>query len=224
MIKAIIFDYDGTLSNRTTSAYNAIKHIITSNSKKVLSKIELEAIVQDCLTWDQFGAFNRKFLFDNLRNKYDIDINVSDEATYWYEHFCGFQVLYPKSIEVIERLQKEYKLAIITNGQSSTQKKKIENVGLNNYISNIYVGGDFEHQKPHSQIYLQCCEDLGVDPSECLFVGDTFSTDILGAYRLNMKCVFLINDRNRPMEFDEIYRIYNIEELCQVIDGINQPA
>ena len=52
MIRGIIFDYDGTLSNRFESAYRMYRWMIEEISGMDPSSIDFEEIVQECLYWD----------------------------------------------------------------------------------------------------------------------------------------------------------------------------
>lgn len=47
------------------------------------------------------------------------------------------------------------------------------------------------HTKPAPENYLACCEGLGVDPSECLYVGDGGSNELAGARAVGMRAVHL---------------------------------
>lgn len=47
------------------------------------------------------------------------------------------------------------------------------------------------HTKPAPDNYLACCEGLGVDPSECLYVGDGGSNELAGARAVGMRAVHL---------------------------------
>lgn len=45
--------------------------------------------------------------------------------------------------------------------------------------------------KPDPAIYLACCELLGVDPSEAVFVGDGANDELAGALRVGMDAVLI---------------------------------
>jgi putative hydrolase of the HAD superfamily len=47
-------------------------------------------------------------------------------------------------------------------------------------------------RKPDPAIYLLSCERLGVDPEECLFVGDGANDELAGAERVGMKAVCIL--------------------------------
>jgi putative hydrolase of the HAD superfamily len=47
------------------------------------------------------------------------------------------------------------------------------------------------HRKPAPENYLACCAALGVEPAECLYVGDGGSNELAGARAVGMRAVFL---------------------------------
>lgn len=47
------------------------------------------------------------------------------------------------------------------------------------------------HRKPAPENYLLCCERLGVEPADCLYVGDGGSDELAGARRVGMRAVHL---------------------------------
>jgi putative hydrolase of the HAD superfamily len=52
--------------------------------------------------------------------------------------------------------------------------------------------------KPDPQIYLHCCELLGVEPAEAMFVGDGANDELGGAERVGMKAVLIHRPGQEP--------------------------
>ena len=55
MIKALLFDFDGTLSDRQMNAYGVFDHYLRPYFKD-LDDLEYEAVLQDLLTFDCNGT------------------------------------------------------------------------------------------------------------------------------------------------------------------------
>jgi putative hydrolase of the HAD superfamily len=53
--------------------------------------------------------------------------------------------------------------------------------------------------KPDPRIYLHCCELLGVDPHDAVFVGDGANDELAGAERVGMKAILIHNPGEEPM-------------------------
>jgi putative hydrolase of the HAD superfamily len=53
--------------------------------------------------------------------------------------------------------------------------------------------------KPDPRIYLHCCELLGVDPHEAVFVGDGANDELGGAERIGMEAILIHPPDEEPM-------------------------
>ena len=201
MIKGIIFDYDGVLTKRYVSAYHMYQWIICSITNKEKSDLDVEEMVQTCMIWDEFGHSDKKYVFDKMKEHWFHDLDVSYWRTYWYEHFDAFQIVSDDAFDVLNQLHKHYKLAILSNGFSHSQHKKISSLKLETYFDVVIVSGDYEMQKPDTRIFQIACDKLKLDPSEVAMVGDTFFTDLSGAMRIGMQPVWYCHERRSISEF-----------------------
>ncbi|CAG7638702.1 unnamed protein product [Allacma fusca] len=87
---------------------------------------------------------------------------------------------------LLKNLHKQYQLAIVTNGPSQSQWEKIRELKLEEYFDCIVVSGDLKWEKPQPEIFHRVCTTLGVQPYECLIVGDKVETDIVGGFRAQL--------------------------------------
>lgn len=224
MIKAIIFDFDGTLSNRQANAYGIFEDYLYPYFKD-LSDIEYEAIIQDLMITDCNGSIPvhyRLLPFINKYSKYLPD-DFEDEFTpFYFEYMWKYAVLKPHTIEMLETLKKNYKIGLLSNGDSASQHNKIDHCGLPSYFDEVIVTGDYNVHKPNPEIYKIMADKLGVKCEECLFIGDTFSSDILGAIRANMIPVWISQLSERPANRYSGYRIQDMKELYAILDKENK--
>ncbi|MEG0240440.1 HAD family hydrolase [Anaerorhabdus sp.] len=220
-IKAIVFDFDGTLSLRSHAAYDKYRH-----DMKILfphvdeHSIEFEAIVQNCITWDQYGTVSKKFVFDQLAKTYNLDKSITDDlASKWLDNFHLFQVLRDGVFDTLTELKKNYKLGCITNGDSKGQHSKLDICGLKPYFDSVIVSGDFGVHKPDPRIFIESCSQLGIEPDEMVYVGDTFYADVYGATLAGCTPVWLWPDRERPCQSD-VHHIYSFSEIIEKVEEI----
>ena len=218
MIQGIIFDYDGVLTKRYVSAYHMYQWIICSITNKEKSDLDVEEMVQTCMIWDEFGHSDKKNVFDKMKEHWFHDLDVSYWRTYWYEHFDAFQIVSDDAFDVLNQLHKHYKLAILSNGFSHSQHKKISSLKLETYFDEVIVSGDYEIQKPDTRIFQIACDKLKPDPSEVAMVGDTFFTDLSGAMRIGMQPVWYCHER-RPISDFYVPVVKDFKELEQYFLG-----
>ena len=217
MIKAILFDFDGTLSNRQMNAYLMFRDFLKPYFPD-LNEIEFEAVMQDALTFDCNGTTETHQRMIPFINKYG-DLLPDDCNEKFIEfskmNMYRFAVLKDETIDVLERLKGKYKLCILSNGFSFSQHNKIKQVKIEDYFDVILVSGDLSFKKPETEIFEYAAQQLGVKCEECLMIGDVFASDILGAIRAGMTPVWILEDTERPA-LD--YHGYRIEKLDQIFD------
>lgn len=187
MIKGILFDFDGTLSYRAASAYQMYKYLLGILFPELdKDGMTMEARVQRCLLWDEYGTINKQHVLEMIREKWKSDLDVSYYKDLWYRRFNDFQVIMPEAYAVLAKLKEKYKIGIVSNGDGVTQRLKIEQLKLPRYFEVIELSGDLGVAKPDVRIYQAAATALHLPCQEIAFIGDTFDTDILGAWRAGM--------------------------------------
>ena len=219
MIKALIFDFDYTLSNRSIALYPMLKDIIKKYLPN-LDEIEKEAVVQKLMFLDEFGTKSRKSSIEYLASTYHLDIDeLQKEFSDLSLRMAPLTVLDDEAIPLLEYLKKEtsYKLAILTNGYYESQKLKIDSTGIAKYFDYIIMSAQTGYQKPDKRAFGYVIDKLKLKSEECLYIGDVFFNDILGAYRAGMKYVLVNNFRKwRYMEgIDVIDHLSMLKEVLK---------
>ena len=72
--------------------------------------------------------------------------------------------------------------------------------------------------KPDPRIYEICCEWLGIEPAECLFVGDGANDELPGAERVGMTAVQLRVPGEELTESGQRWQGRAIERLDEVLE------
>jgi HAD superfamily hydrolase (TIGR01662 family) len=83
-----------------------------------------------------------------------------------------------------------YYLAVLSN-RSQPYREQLDRLGLAHYFDYLFHAGDMQNWKPGSQVFLRCMQEMGVEPGEALYVGDSFYADVLGSSRVGMTPVLL---------------------------------
>jgi putative hydrolase of the HAD superfamily len=211
-IKAVLFDFDHTLGRRPDYAYACYKHIL-EESVTFDDPIEEEAVLQEMMIWDQQGDVNKNYIKEKLADMLDIHLPYDDLDKYWDEHLWEYTVLMPHCEEVLTYLNRKYIIGLISNGKSWGQRMKVKQGGLERFFpeERTAVSGDYDVRKPDPRFFQKACEKFGVKPAECVYVGDLFYRDVLGAYRAGMKPVW-ITETDVPYTAD-VTIIHDLIEL-----------
>lgn len=69
--------------------------------------------------------------------------------------------------------------------------RKLETLGVDRYFTYHSCAQETGYLKPHKEPFLHMAGLMGLDPSEVLYVGDSYRKDMVGAKRAGMKTILL---------------------------------
>ncbi|OYT54300.1 MAG: hypothetical protein B6U72_03150 [Candidatus Altiarchaeales archaeon ex4484_2] len=217
-IKAILFDLDNTLINfsefkkrATKAAARAMKNAGLVGETREIEKNLIEFYFRHGIESDD--AF-QKFL-EKQTGRVEYRILAAGVNAYLKEKYRHLEP-YPGTIETLEGLRdKNYKLGIVSDGLRLKAWMRLVESGLDEFFQVVVTYDDTGEQKPSEKPFLKACGELGVEPHDCLFVGDWPERDILGAGRAGMKtCLALYGG----YEGEADYVIGDIRELLKLLD------
>ncbi len=145
-------------------------------------------------TMDQINAEKIEVLYnhiddDKLRQDIDKTLHLTSIQTEKaLENIPLKYEMYRPLWELLPKLRKRYRLAIINNGNAIAKKywdKDFDFSGFDLFINSALVGV----QKPNPEIFLIVCRKLNLKPEQCLFMDDNLE-NILAARKLGMVTIY----------------------------------
>ena len=124
------------------------------------------------------------------------------------------------AIPVVKELSTSFLIGVVSNGLPDVQYKKLDVIGLNGIFSCIVLSEEIGIRKPDPRIFQYAADTLQVQPIECLYVGDSYRNDIIGAKTAGMK-VCWYNCESSPPENTEIkadFIITSMKELTGILE------
>ena len=108
--------------------------------------------------------------------------------------------LFPGVPEALGRLRANgVSMALVTNGDKSQQRRKIEQFDLAGFFDVIVIEGEFGVGKPEESVYRHVLDSLEVRPSEAWMVGDNLEWDVAAPQRLGLRGVWVdVHGRGLP--------------------------
>lgn len=105
------------------------------------------------------------------------------------------------------------KIGMVTNGPSGHQRKKIRALGAEKWIPDdcIIISGECGVSKPDPEIFYVAQKKLGLHPEECIFAGDNYLNDIVGAKRAGWKTIW-INKRGQDISGEAYQPDYTVTD------------
>ena len=226
MIKVIAFDLDHTLFDRyatLTEVSKKLRELLPVNPK-----LSDEEICEIMINHDRnFVHLGWKRLQEELNFNSPLFTEILGEDTYRMavmREFMNVAVPFPFTVPTLRLLKERgYKLALITNGRSELQRRKIEMLEIEKYFDEIYVGGEHEKQKPHVEPFLYVAEKLGVDTCEMVYVGDNPENDIEASRKAGCLPIFVNTTKTWVLPNIEKapYSVETVAEIPELIENIN---
>lgn len=119
--------------------------------------------------------------------------------------------------EILEALRPHYKIGILSNGFKEVQHKKIKNAGLNEYFDKVILSDDIGLNKPRRELFEYALNKMGVTAGRTVMIGDSWSSDIEGAYKSNIDQIWYNPDNETPKGFKPTYTIKKLDELKGIL-------
>jgi putative hydrolase of the HAD superfamily len=99
--------------------------------------------------------------------------------------------VFPGAVDALEDLRRRgVRLALITNGDGETQRRKIERFSLDVHFDHIQIEGEHGFGKPEERAYRHALAALDVAVNETWMVGDNLEWEVAAPQRLGIYTVW----------------------------------
>ena len=167
MIKAVLFDLDGTLADTAPDLGHALNRQRIDRNLPILPIDQIRG---------QASAGARGLMGLGFKIKlgdpgYEA---MRDEFLNFYEErLCHDTHLFPGIAELLDELDARNLLwGIVTNKPGRFTNPLLQQLGLSSRAACVISGGDTAKYKPHPEPLLTAIKALAVEPSECIYLGD----------------------------------------------------
>lgn len=120
---------------------------------------------------------------------------------------------FPWVRSALERLmQLGYHISVISNADGRV-RQDLEYTRLAGYMEQVFDSTIVGYEKPDARIFCQALHVLNQQPEQCLYVGDVYSIDVLGANRVGIAAVHL-----DPYDLYTDWKGYHIHSVADLPD------
>lgn len=192
MIRAVLFDLDGTVINTNDLVIGSWRHTLKENLGLYPDDSEI------------ISSFGEPLVVTAKR----YDENKVDMLCAAYRHFNvsmhdSMIKKYEGMDEAIRSLKSlDIKLGIVTSKRKIMAERGLKNFGLFDYMDVIVAVEDTISHKPHGEPLLKALEILDLLPEETLYVGDTHFDILCGKDAGCRTCIV----RYSMIPFDELMK------------------
>jgi putative hydrolase of the HAD superfamily len=225
-IKAVIFDFIGTLAN--------VRNYKLEDSKKELCKAIAKAgfnVGDECFleAYDQAHEKYRIIRYQELIEVTNAvwiaealnalgfktcpeDECVKTAVNIFFEDYLNSLELRPCVKKLLGRLSAKQRLGLVSNfTYAPVIYAGLRKLGVNQFFNAVLVSDEVGWRKPHVEIFEEALRRLKIQAEEAVYVGDSPLEDIKGAKSSGMKTVFV------PSQFYSLEDLYRSEQKPEMI-------
>ncbi|MDZ4202794.1 MAG: HAD-IA family hydrolase [Gallionella sp.] len=167
MIKAVLFDLDGTFADTAPDLAAALNH---TRATRQLPPLALE-IIRPQASHGSRGLL--KLGFDIAPDAPDYDSLRDIFLDYYERNICTHTTLFPGMDELIAEIEgRDIKWGIVTNKPHRYTVPLMQALGYAERADCLVSGDTCPQSKPHPAPMFKACEIIGVEPEHCLYLGD----------------------------------------------------
>jgi phosphoglycolate phosphatase len=210
-IKAMIFDFDGTLAFLNIDficmrecVLNLVKQFGVkegSIGEKYILEI-IDEVYQ--ILWRRNSSRAEKFFQEAHQILYEIELKAAKEGR-----------LIPKAAETLKVLRgKGIKVGIVTRNCEDAVRKVFPNI--DDYCDVFISRNSIKKVKPHPDHLTSVMKALNVSGEEAAMIGDHI-IDIQAGKRVGMKTIGVLTGRIKRGEFEKAGADYVLEEVSEIL-------
>lgn len=167
MIKAVLFDLDGTFADTAPDLATALNH---TRAMRDLAPLPLAALRPQASHGSR-GLIKTGFGIDPDHSDYNTLRDIF--LDYYANNICVHSKLFGNMAQLIDTLeQRGIKWGIVTNKPHRYTVPLMQALGYAERAACLVSGDSYAHAKPHPEPLLKACQIIGVAAAECLYVGD----------------------------------------------------
>jgi len=167
VIKAVLFDLDGTFADTAPDLAAALNH---TRATRHLPPLPLD-IIRPQASHGSRGLLKLGFGIEPEHPGYDALRDIF--LDYYERNICVHTRLFGDMTELVSVLeQRGIKWGIVTNKPHRFTLPLMQALGMASRAACLISGDTCAHAKPHPEPMLKACELIGVLPEQCLYLGD----------------------------------------------------
>ncbi len=218
MIKAVLFDLDGTLVDSLYDLADSANYALESKGYPTHEAEKYKYFVGDGMK-----KLMERVLPENHRSEAEI-LDLLQIFLAWYgKHYTDKTYVYDGIIPLLDSLKnKGIKLGVVTNKADDMAQKVVEKL-LSGYFD--YVLGKCERfpTKPNPAATLYVMQEMNVNPSECIFIGDSGmdAKNGVNCGAVSVGALWGFREKTELLENGAQYTVNSPLELLEIIEKIN---
>jgi putative hydrolase of the HAD superfamily len=232
---ALLFDLDGTLRHNQPSAEHTFFDFAARLGAPDSLEKRLRAMRWSHEYWAQSAVLMKDLetyqgqedlFWVNYSRRHLVSFDCTEElaeqmapklARLMKEEYRPQDIVPAEVIETLQCLKAAgYRLGIISN-RTKPYLEQLQTLKLHGFFECAIAAGEVSAWKPDPEIFYHAVRQLGIPSERCLYVGDNYYADVIGAQRAGLRPVLLDPEGVFPDAGCDV--IHRFDELKNLLDA-----
>jgi len=201
--KLVLFDVDHTLLDFDLAEHRAIEQAWSTYFSECSSKEQYREVHRDINTslWREVEQGNIRPGFVRLERsrrllaRYGLDESLAEVLGDRFLKTLSETAVWLTGAEAaFAYASSHFKVGLVTNGLCAVQYPRVDSLGIRSMLSTYQISEEVGVSKPHPEMIERAIKEGKVEPSECLMVGDSLTSDYQGAINAGVDFCWLNTD------------------------------
>jgi putative hydrolase of the HAD superfamily len=182
-LQGILLDLDETLYSREEAFWGWLD--VEARTAANPGRLDLRKVAD----LDQHGRGDKRALLEYLDSSLEWRQAHEARLERFRSGISAMVQLAPGVRESLTRIAGQWKLGLVSNGTSATQRAKLRALALDTLFDPVVISEEVGFRKPEVRIFELAIANWRVPASSVLFVGDDPISDIAGARSAGMRAL-----------------------------------
>lgn len=214
----LLLDADDTLFDFQLAQDRSLNEVFTKvgiplNKKDVYKEIShglWDKLEKKEITLTQLKESRFTLLLEALHMTCKEDVEMLYENT-----LASHDELLDGAREFLDVLKKDYHLILVSNGMPNIQHPRLKSSQLESYFEEIFISDEMGAQKPSKEFFDLVFAKIKAKKEECLVIGDSLTSDILGGHLYGIDTCFY-NPKRKTSDLPT-YDCASYEEILKIL-------
>ena len=196
-IRALLMDIDDTLFDFQTSSRNALSIAFRAFGLPFTPEMWAHYRELDAEFWQRFerGEITKEALYVERFRVFFAEYGLkADPAAFnaaYFRELGAQRNFMPHCEQALRQLHAQYKIFIVTNGNTDIQKRRIAASGMSQYFDRVFISEQMGCKKPDKLFYDKVFAEIGEEYRACsIMIGDSLSSDMQGGRNAGLPTIF----------------------------------
>jgi putative hydrolase of the HAD superfamily len=191
-LEGILLDLDETLYSREDGFWRWIE--LEAGAASAAARLDRRRVAE----LDRRGRGDKRVLLEYLDSAFGWHQTHDEREARFRNGLSSAVRLEPGVKESLTRIASRFRLGLVSNGTSATQRAKLKALAIEELFDPVVISEEVGFRKPDVRIFALGIANWHVEPASVLFVGDDPVSDIGGAIAAGMRALSVGRDDGIP--------------------------